>query len=121
MLDLDEEKRGVEPLLSHQLVVDAPFHNSAMIDNKNTVGHFNGRQSMAGQNRHTPLGEFVKPLEQFRFCPGIHRAGGVVENQDLRIAKDGPDERHFLPFADVQFMPAIGDLTPNEMLSFAES
>ena len=110
MLGLGEEKRGVEPLLPHQLVMGSPFHNLAVIEDKNTVSHFNSGQSMADQNRHTPLGEFVKPLEQFRFCLGIHRAGRLVENQDSRIAEDGSGERHLLPFPDAQFMPAVEQL-----------
>ncbi len=88
----------------------SPFHNLAVIEDKNTVGHFDSSQSMTDQNRHTPLSEFVKPLEQFRFGLGIHRAGRLVENQDLRIAKDGPGERYFLPFPDAQFMPAVEQL-----------
>ena len=110
MLGLGEKKRGVEPLLLHQLVMGSPFHNLAVIDDKNPIGHFDSRQSMADQNRHTPLGEFVKPFEQFRFCLGIHCAGRLIKNQNLRVAKDGPGERHFLPFTDAQFMPAIEQL-----------
>ena len=63
MLGLGEEKRGVEPLLPHQLVMGSPFHNLAVIDDKNTVGHFYSRQSMADQNCDTPLCEFMKPFE----------------------------------------------------------
>ena len=57
MLGLGEEKRGVEPLLSHQLVMGSLFHNLAVIDDNNTVGHFYSRQSMADQSCHTPLSQ----------------------------------------------------------------
>ena len=107
MLGLGEEERGVQSLLLHQVIVSTLFDDPALINDKNSVGHFYGRQSMADQNRHTPLGEFVKPLEQFRFCLGVHRACGLVENQDLRVAKYGPGERHLLPLPDAQLMPAI--------------
>ena len=110
MLGLGEEKRGVEPLLPHQLVMGSLFYNLAVIDDKDPVGHFYRRQSMADQNRHTPLGEVVKSLEQFCFCLGVHRAGGLVEDQDLRIAKNSPGECHLLPFPDAQLMPAVEQL-----------
>ena len=65
---------------------------------------------MADQDSHTPLGQFVKPLKQFRFCLGIHRTGWLIENQDLRIAEHCSGQCYLLPFADAQFMSTIEQL-----------
>ena len=107
MLGLGEEERGVQPLLLHQVIVSTLFDDLAPVDYIDPVGHLNRRQSMADQNRHTPSGEFVKPLEEFRFRLGVHRACGLIENQDLRVPKYRPRERHLLPLPNAQLMPAI--------------
>lgn len=121
MLGLSEKERGVQSLLLHQEIVSTLFDDPALINDKNSVGHFYGRQSMADQNRRPSLREFVKSLEQFRFRLGIHRAGGLIENQDLRIAKDGPGECYLLPFPDAQFMPAIEQLAEQRLVPLRQA
>jgi len=100
MLGLGEEERGVESLLSHQGVVRTLFDDLAPVDHKNPVSHFYSRKSVDDQNGDTSLSEFMKPLEQFRFCLGVHRARGLVEYQYLRITEHSSGQRDLLPFAD---------------------
>ena len=47
MLSLGEKERGVESLLSHQIVVSTLFDDLAPVDDKDPVGHFYSRQSVA--------------------------------------------------------------------------
>lgn len=47
MLGLDEEERGVESLLSHQVVVRTLFDDLATVNDKDPIGHFYSRQSVA--------------------------------------------------------------------------
>lgn len=46
ILGLGEEERGVQPLLSHQIIMRSLFYDLASIYHENPVGHFHRGQPM---------------------------------------------------------------------------
>ena len=84
---------------ARQLFVTSFFCNLSVFEHYDAVGHAHGGKSVRNKERHLPRGEFGKALENFELAARIERGGGLVKNQQLRVAQIGPGQRNFLPLS----------------------
>ena len=62
--------------------------------------------------KHLPEG-----FENLVFRPGIHPAGGFIQNDQLGLAQEGPGQGHFLPFALAEFALVLKLMTQNGLVA----
>ena len=73
--------------------------DAAMVHHQNAIGFENGGQSMGDDQRRAVAHDAFKGTLHRRFTFGVERAGGFVEQQDRRIAQDGPGDGDALALA----------------------
>src|SRR5699024_4428935 len=62
--------------------VRAGLDNPPVVDDKDTVGAFDGGQAVRNSNRGAPFSSGIKRMLYGAFIDGIERTGGFIENQD---------------------------------------
>jgi hypothetical protein len=56
-------------------------------------------------------------LKHLVFRPGIHAAGGFIQNDQLGLAQKGPGQGHFLPLALAEFSLVLKLVTQNGLVA----
>jgi len=101
----------------YQLVMGATFDDSSRIKHINVIGHLDSRESMADQNCGPTLGQAPEMSEELIFCPGVERAGRLIEHDDLSIAHERPRQRYLLPFADAELFAWLEPLAEESVVA----
>src|SRR5574341_2328449 len=78
---LHAEQMSVGSLQAHELLVGADFRYPAALNHRDAVGHAHGGEAMGYQDRRLSRRQFLKVAEDLVFGFGVHRSGGLVENQ----------------------------------------
>jgi hypothetical protein len=70
------------------------------IDTENPAHHLGDKTEIMGDGEHChPVGQPFKDLKELEFNAGIDVGGGLIEEQDLRFAGQGPGNENALPLA----------------------
>ena len=64
---------------------------------------------MGDRDRRAPFHQPVQRLLDLLLGFGIHRAGRLIEDQDLRVVQDGAGDADALAFAAGEALPALAD------------
>ena len=104
---LEPEELGIEPATRYQLLVGAVLHPFAVPEHENAVGHAHRREAVRDQHRHLAGGQLREPEKNLVLRTSVERRGGLIENQQLRVAQVGASQRHLLPFAARQVHAAL--------------
>lgn len=87
-----QEHVVIHPLPVHQLPVAAAFHNPPLVEHQYPVRPYGGRQPVGHADDGLPSAQLIEPIHDFPFGDGVQRAGGLIEQQDLRIPGTGPGD-----------------------------
>lgn len=80
---------AISTLERHQLPMRATLRHNAAINHIDDICLLNGAQAMRNRDGSTaPRGGIQRRLDDF-FRLGVQRAGGFVEEEDLRVAEEG--------------------------------
>jgi hypothetical protein len=99
----------VAPPKRHEFRMGASFDEVALVQNDDDVGPGDGAESVGDGERGAAC---LEPLDgglDQTFTLGIQRAGGFVENQNLRIGDDGAGDGKPLALAARQAGAALAD------------
>ena len=103
----------IEPVvnasLTEQFLMGALLAQASFVEDENAVGILDGAQAVRDDNRgasgEQPVQGFAN--HHFGFC--IDAGGGFVEDQEVRIMRQGAGEAHELALADGKRGAALGD------------
>ena len=70
----------------------------------NDVGVHGGGEAVGNHQPGTALGEGAKAAQPILFCPGIHGAGRLVQDDQRGPPEKSARQRDPLPFAPAQFL-----------------
>ena len=84
--------------------------DAAVLHDQDAVGLEHGRQPMRDDQRGAALHQLLQRRLHQRLALGVERRGGLVEQQDRRVAQDGAGNRHALALAAGQRHAAFADL-----------
>ena len=76
---------GVDALPVYQFIMSALFGYLAVVDHHNSVSIAHRIETMCNYKSGTAFHEPTHGFLDVNLCPGIHIAGGLIENQDRRI------------------------------------
>ena len=86
------------PVEVHQVVVRAVLEDLTVSQHRDLVCHTHGREAVRDQDRDLLVGQFSHAIKDLRFGLGVHRRGGFIEDQDIRVlSHERPGERDLLP------------------------
>ena len=71
--------------LAHQRIVTTFLDNATTLQDDDTVGMANGRETMSDDNGGAVLQHQVKPLLNLRLGKGINAGRCFIENNDGRV------------------------------------
>ncbi len=86
-------QRGVESVLTDQLVVGAALGDASLVQQENDVGVAHGRDPVRHDDRRPLAHHAAQSRQNLLFRVGIHRRQRVVENQYRGIDDDRARER----------------------------
>lgn len=72
----------------------------------NDVRLHRGGEPMADDQGRPPSDQFAEPGEPISLGPGVHHAGGFVQDDQRGLPQKGACQRNTLPFTDTQLSPA---------------
>lgn len=100
---VDEVLGLVEGLVARaggdEFVVAADADDAAFVENDDLVGACDGGEAVSDDEGGAALRDFLHGFLDFAFGIGVDLAGGFVEDQDGRIAKDGAGDGNTLALA----------------------
>ncbi len=67
----------------------ALLHEPPLLHHEDAVGAHHARKAMRDENGRAPFGEALERFAQGFLALGIERGGGLVEQQDRRVAQEG--------------------------------
>ena len=84
---------GIGAAAGEKLLVRATFHNATMLDGRNFIGMFNGREAMGNDDRGAAARQALKRLLHRLLAFVIQSTRRLVQDKDLGIleehARDG--------------------------------
>jgi hypothetical protein len=93
---------SVAPAPRDELGVAARLDDLAAFEHQDLVGHAYCREAVADQQCRLAGHQLAEPREQLVLRRGIQRRGRLVQDDQGRIAHEGPGQRHLLPLASRQ-------------------
>ena len=87
----------------------APLHNLPLVQHANQIGLHDRAESVRNHQHGVPLFELVDGLLHQPFALRVEGAGGLIENQQLWIAKDGAGEGEPLSLATAEAVAPFPD------------
>jgi hypothetical protein len=115
---LDFEELGIilaSPV--HKFLMVAAFAEAAAFQDINIIRKPDRGKAVADQQNHAVYRHFTEGLENLVFGPGIHPAGGFIQNDQLALAQKGPGQSHFLPFALAEFPLVLKTMPQNRLVA----
>src|SRR6476659_3204966 len=103
------DEGGVAAAAGQELVVGATLDDLAAVEDEDLVGVADGGEPVGDGHRGAALGEVVERLLHGALGAGVEGAGGLVEEQDGRVAQDGPRDRDALLLAAREPVAALAD------------
>ena len=91
-LFLSRRDRPVQRATLEQLRVGALVHDAAGVDDDDAVGQVQGRAAVGDEQRRPATHDRAQGRVDGLFHLGVDSTRGVVEQQDPRIAEQGPGE-----------------------------
>ena len=73
--------------MQKQFGVRAGLYRATVLDDHNTIGATHGREAVGDNERRSSLHEAIERLQDEAFAGRIERAGGLVKNENGRIAR----------------------------------
>src|SRR4029077_11022507 len=96
---LQLEELRITPATLQELLVGADVLHLAVGEDHDAVGHAHAGEAVRDENRGLAVRELLEALEDLVLGAGVQRGGGLVENEDLRVAHVGAGDGDLLPFA----------------------
>ena len=85
----------------------AAFHDAAGVEHHDLVGAAHGGEAVR-DDQHRPVAhQLLDGLLHQPLALGVERAGGLVEDQDGRVAEQRPRDGHPLPLAAGEARPLL--------------
>ena len=89
----------VRAVARQQLLVRALLDHAAVLQHEDAVRLTDGAQAVGDHDRGLAAGQAPKRTQQQRLGSRVHRAGGLVEDQDRGLGQPRAHEAHDLPLA----------------------
>src|SRR5690554_1157984 len=80
---LDAEEPGVAAAERHQFLVITALDDTSLIEDVDPIGHANGREAVADDDRDAIADQFPDRLEDFRLRFRIERTGRLIDHEDV--------------------------------------
>ena len=106
---VDLVEAAVEGRDAAQLVVGADGLDPAVVDQDDPVGELDRAQAVGDQEGGAAPGELLDRLADQGLVLDVDGAGGLVEDQDGRVAEHGPGQGDPLPLAAGEAVAALAD------------
>ena len=78
--------------MTYELVVITLLNNSTFLDDQNTVGPLDRRETVGNYKGRAIFEKLVKRILYQPFALGIETRGGLIKNQDGRVLDKGPSD-----------------------------
>ena len=92
LAELDFVQPAVRIAAADQFVVGAGVDDAALLHDYDSIGQGQRRQTVGDDDRRAVAGEMFQHSVDQLFALQIDLAGGFVQDQDRRIAQDGPGQ-----------------------------
>ena len=90
---------GFSAAQAHQLLVGSVFNEPAVLQEEDAVGLADRGEAVGDVDGRAALAQLPEAGEEFVLRLRIQGRGGLVENQDRRLAHEGAAQGQFLPLA----------------------
>ncbi len=107
---LIRRESAVKPPFLHQLGVGAPLHDAAVVEHEEAVGGLDGGEPVRDDEGGASLHEPLQGLLHEGLRRGVKGRGGLVEQQQARIAQQGPGDGDALALPTAQLDPPLAHL-----------
>ena len=95
----------------------ATFEYPPIFHYKNIIRQPDRGKAVADEQNHAVLKHLPEGLKHLVFRPGIHPAGGFIQNDQLGLAQKGPGPSYFLPFALAESSLVLKLMTQNGLVA----
>src|SRR5437879_2693371 len=96
---------GIRPSVLEQFRMAPRFDNSALGHHVDDIGVHRRGEPVRDHKRCLTLSDPAEIRQPCGLGPGIHSAGGLIENQDTALAQNGSRQSEPLPLTNAQIMP----------------
>src|ERR1035437_839377 len=94
---------GIGSAQGHKLCMGSRFYHPPLVQNMNDVGVHGGGEAVGDHERRPARGEGAETAQPVLLRPGIHGAGGFVQDDQRGPPAESPGQGNALPFAPAQF------------------
>src|ERR1035437_745896 len=97
LLHLSSPGCGIGSAQGHKLRMGSRFHHPPLVQNMNDVGVHGGGEAVGDHERRPALGKGAESAQPVLLRPGIHGAGGFVQDDQRGPPEESPGQGNALP------------------------